>query len=463
MTNKLQKYQAKRDFTKTQEPQGKIQKSSKKLHFVVQHHLARKDHYDFRLELDGTLKSWAVPKGPSYNPQDKRLAVQVEDHPLEYRHFEGTIPKGSYGAGTVMLWDEGYWQPLPNSTKNNLKFILYGQRLKGRWALIKFKENNWLLKKEPDTICLFQNINEFTTSIKTGRTMEEITRNVKLKQSSHTVSGISITNPDKLLYKESKITKMQVVQYYAKVAKRMLPYIEGRIISTIRCPEGIDGETFFKKHYEASSPGLGKINIPNTKEKKKDYYYIRDQTGLINEAQMNGIEFHIWGSTIANLNHPNLLVFDLDPDEGLSLAKVREGVRDLKSILDKLHLKSYLKTSGGKGYHVVVPLTNLKTWSKFRAFAKDIAQIMETQWPDKYTSNIRKEARKGKIFIDWVRNTKSASSVAPYSLRARPNAPVSMPIRWSELDKVSPNEITLTKALKRLTRKDPWTGFFDIE
>ena len=140
--NNLKKYNQKRNFNKTSEPIGKKEKSKKKLRFVVQHHLARKDHYDFRLEWNGTLKSWAVPKGPSYNPQDKRLAIQVEDHPLEYRNFEGVIPKGEYGGGTVMIFDEGYWEPLHESKENTLKFNLYGKRLKGKWTLIHFKDNN---------------------------------------------------------------------------------------------------------------------------------------------------------------------------------------------------------------------------------------------------------------------------------------------------------------------------------
>ena len=174
---------------------------------------------------------------------------------------------------------------------------------------------------------------------------------------------------------------------------------------------------------------------------------------------MNSIEFHIWGSVIQNLEKPDVMVFDLDPDEKLSLKKLRDGVKDLKSILDDLKLKSYLKTSGGKGYHVVVPMKNVN-WEEFRSIAKNIAVLMESKWPDKYTSNIRKEKRKNKIFIDWVRNTKGATSVVPYSLRARKNLPVSMPIFWNELDLIKPNEITINNALKRLKLKDPWKDFF---
>ncbi len=157
------------------------------------------------------------------------------------------------------------------------------------------------------------------------------------------------------------------------------------------------------------------------------------------------------------------MVFDLDPDEKMSLNQIRQGVKDLKSVLDQLSLKSFLKTSGGKGYHVVVPIQTKISWEQFKSIAKQIAIYMEEKWPDKYTSNMRKNQRKGKIFIDWVRNTKGATSVAPYSLRARPKASVSMPISYNELDKIAPDEITLFDAIKRVKKKNPWKDFFKTQ
>jgi len=471
MEKKLEIYNQKRNFNKTDEPIGKETKPRKKLRFVVQHHIARKDHYDLRLEWNGTMKSWAIPKGPSYNPQDKRLAIKVEDHPLSYRNFEGVIPKGEYGGGTVMIWDEGYFEPLNKISKNfnnkSFKFILKGTRLKGKWALIHFKEKNWLLIKEKDAYKGYKNINIYQTSIKTNRTMKEIENKVPVKiknsKKNHIIEGIEITNPNKIIFTKPKITKYDIALYYQKVSSRMLPYLEGRIISTIRAPSGINGPLFYKKHLENQKNGLGKIKISNENNKKEDYYYIKEKTGLINEVQMNSYEFHTWGSHTSNINHPDILVFDLDPDEKMNIKQVREGVKDLKIILDKLSLTSFLKTSGGKGYHVVVPIKSIKTWKSFRNFAQKIAKLMENIWPEKYTSNIRKEKRKNKIFIDWIRNTKGASSVAPYSIRLRENAPVSMPIFWKELDTIKPNEITMKKAIKRLKRNDPWKNFFDIE
>ena len=465
MEKNLTTYNKKRDFNKTNEPKGTKKKSPKRLRFVVQHHLARKDHYDLRLEWNGVLISWAVPKGPSYKTKDKRLAIMVEDHPLEYRKFEGTIPKGEYGGGTVMIFDEGYYEPVNDIKKalkeGSIKFELKGKRLKGLWTLVHFKEDNWLLIKEKDKFVDYKDINSFKTSIKTGRTMEEIENGIiKRKNTKDSVEGIKISNPNKLIYNKPKITKMDIVKYYQKVSKRMMPYLENRLISVVRCPDGIDGEQFFKKHLEDDRIGISKVKLKNKTSKKEDYYYINDITGLINEAQMNSIEFHIWGSQVKTLEKPDIIVFDLDPDEKLSLKKLRDGVRDLKSLLDELDLKSYLKTSGGKGYHIVVPINNVN-WKETRKIAKDIATLMETKWPDKYTSNIRKDKREGKIFIDWVRNTRGATSIAPYSLRARKNATVSMPIAWKDLDKIKPNEITMKKAIERLKLSDPWKDFFD--
>ena len=454
MTKKLEEYNKKRNFDKTHEPRGRKEKNSRKLRFVVQHHIARKDHYDLRLEWDGVLKSWAVPKGPSYNPKDKRLAVMVEDHPISYRNFEGIISKGEYGAGTVMLWDFGTWEVFdgkkPNFKKGIIKFKLYGKRLKGFWTLVLMDEDNWLLIKDEDEFHLYNDILEFNTSVKTGRTMAEI---------AGEKTTIELTNPDKVIFKNPKVTKKDIFNYYEKVAERMLPYVENRLISTIRLPDGVGGTLFYKKHFENLDGYLGVKKLRSSGDNRNDYYYIKDINGIMQEVQMNSYEFHIWGSKVDDVNHADILVFDLDPDENLSLSKLREGVKDLKKILDDYNLESFLKTSGGKGYHIVVPLRNKTTWKNARSIARNIAKLMEATWPDKYTSNMKKSKRKGKIFIDWVRNIKGATSVAPYSIRLRKKVTVSMPIKWSELDKIKPDEITIDKAIKRLKNIDPWEKF----
>lgn len=448
--NKLTKYNNKRNFNITSEPIGKILKNNKKLTFCVQHHIARKDHFDFRLEYNGTMSSWAIPKGPSYNPKDKRLAIKVEDHPISYKNFEGTIPKGEYGAGTVMLFDLGYYEIIKYE-KNLIKVILYGKRLKGMWSLTHFKDDNWLLIKDHDFYEKYIDITKYKRSIKTNRTMKEIKDNEKKKE-------ILLTSPNKKII--GNITKKVIFNYYKKVASYMMPYLENRIISVVKAPSGINNKIFFKKHLENQKRYLEKINISSKNDKEKDYYYILDEIGLLSEVQMNSYEFHIWGSNASNKNKPNMMVFDLDPDKSLSLDKLRLGVKYLKEILDNLNLKSFLKTSGGKGYHICIPFKNNLTWKKFYKISEDIANIIENTHSELFTTNNRKEKRKNKIFIDYLRNQKSATFVAPYSVRLRKNAPVSMPIAWNELDKIKPNEITIYKAIKRLKKKDPWKDFF---
>jgi bifunctional non-homologous end joining protein LigD len=858
MGNRLNEYKQKRNFDNTLEPEGEAGRSSQaaktgeaakadkvarttesvkaveahkpaeiknKLRFVVQHHIARNDHFDFRLEWDGILLSWAVPKGPSYNTRDKRLAIQVEDHPLEYRNFEGTIPKGEYGGGVVMLWDEGYWEPYGDVEdglrEGSLKFILKGIRLMGKWALVRLKakagekKDNWLLIKERDEYAkASEGVSEFTTSVRTGRTMQEIedgseerfarnpfdttdvqlaklvnavpegndwlyemkydgyrimafvegnsvrlqtrngndytkrfqsiassvvdwangramvldgemvvvdesgrtdfqalqtymrnpgaqdltyiifdllaldgldlrgnqlidrkeklemlmkeapknlvysrhvpgngeksfeaacslgmegivgkkadsvysgTRNgdwIKLKcdkrqdfviggyslshkktsgvssillgvyeddeliyagragsgfgklavrslepkfnalkratspfklapkarkneritwlepelvaeikfaeltednllrhasykglqtdknpkdirrekaevepafeeegvqhkggeaggrfsnpsgkekekpekavGNSLVVEGIKISSPDKILFDNPQIKKIDVIRYYQQVSERMLPYVSRRILSIVRCPKGVSQTCFYKKHPGLDGKGIVTFPISDKDGETEDYFYIENITGLIYEAQMGTVEFHIWGSRVDELERPDMMVFDLDPDEGMDIGRVRQGVRDIKDILAELSLTSYLKTSGGKGYHVVVPFTPAVSWDIFYDFAKRVAEVMEQKWPDRYTSNIRKNKRAGKIFIDWIRNGRGATSIAPYSLRARRGAKVSMPIGWEELDSVEPDGIDMTEALVRFGQEDPWKDFFRI-
>lgn len=462
--NDLKKYNEKRDFTKTKEPIGKVKKNNgKKLKFVIQHHLARKDHYDLRLEYDGVYISFAVPKGLSFDTKDKRLAIKVEDHPLSYGNFEGTIPKGEYGAGIVMLFDKGTWIPYKDSKidfKNGpVKFTLNGERLKGSWSLVKFKDDNWLIIKERDAYVKKNDISKYKTSVKTGRTMEEIAGNKKVGK-DFKLEEIEVTNPDKIIFKKEKITKKEIMDYYRLVAKRMMPFLDNRLISTVRAPNGVEEDKFFMKHLNTDSNNIGKKVLKNKNDESSDYYYIKNGNGILEEVQMNSYEFHIWGSLQNKIKKPDILVFDLDPDEGLSLKKVRDGVRDLKSILDNLELKSFLKTSGGKGYHIYVPL-QMSSWKKCEKIAKDIVDIMVLNWPDKYTTNMRKEKRVGKIFIDYFRNKEGATSVCPYSLRLKKGAAVSCPIYWKELDAIKPNDITIKNIKERLRKKDPWSDFFE--
>ncbi len=268
-------------------------------------------------------------------------------------------------------------------------------------------------------------------------------------------STIEITSPDKILYPKEKIKKLDVINYYLEVSWLMLPYVSNRIISAIRCHEGIDGEIFFKKH-----PTTDK-KVETIKYKGEDYFYIKDQIQLLYQVQMGTLEFHTWGSRVKSLNKPDIMVFDLDPDEKLPLNKLREAVLKVKSILDELDLTSFLKISGGKGYHIVVPFNKTKDWDSFYGFSKNLSLIAESRWKNQFTTNVRKLERKGKIFVDYLRNNIGATCVAPFSLRAREGATISMPISWEDLNKIKPNEVNIKNYKKYLN--DSWNDFFKVK
>ena len=448
----LEKYNSKRDFSRTSEPKGIRKKNSRKFMFVVQHHYSRREHYDIRFLYKGELVSFACPKGPSLSTKDKRLAVKVENHPVSYADFEGIIPKGEYGAGTVILWDKGYYTFRENRNFDSdvVKFTFYGERLHGDYTLVRFKEDNWLLIKDRDKYSSNVKKLKYDTSIKSGKTKKEIEMD--------SFNTVELTHGDKVIFKKNKITKRDIFNYYKEVYPRMEKFFDNRLITTVRCPDGDISNKFFMKHLNNSKLGVKRVKSLIGTDNK--YYYVKDLEGLLSEVQMNSYEFHMWGSRARKLNKPDIMVFDFDPDERLSIKKVRDGVKDLKKILDRFNLKSYVKTSGGKGYHVLVPI-NVNSFKVLENISHQIASLMEANYPKKYTLNVRKEKREGKIFIDYFRNKKGATSVMPYSVRLNEKASISCPIKWSEIDTIKPDGITISNVKDRLKRKDPWEDFFD--
>ncbi|NIJ21553.1 bifunctional non-homologous end joining protein LigD [Sphingomonas naasensis] len=817
----LARYNAKRDFTQTAEPAGKIARTGGN-RFMVQKHDASRLHWDFRLEVDGVLKSWAVTRGPSLDPDEKRLAVRTEDHPLSYADFEGTIPKGQYGGGTVMLWDDGVWEPVEGKSakdleKGHLHFRLEGERMKGEWLLIRLKprgkekSENWLLRKIDDAEAGATDflVETALTSIKTGRTMQEIAEGKKAKIlpgtgrgtseaggggaprasrsrkapstaqarspspsrggskkskppaftapqlatlvdsvppgnqwlhevkydgyraliatgakgpkiytrsgldwtdkfpgiaeaaktlpapalidgeiiatkdgkpdfstlqeaianggeglsffafdlladredttrlpqlarkerlrvllegadtriqfSEHIVgageklfeemcragyegvvskradapyrsartkawlkikcirrqefviigwtpssakgrgfrslllalngpdglvyagkvgtgfnqatlhdlrerfdkigakdapakvprpeargaqwlkpqlvaevafaeftaenvvrhasflglredkkpkdvvvekpaplpetppvpqSSVKISSRDRVIYPEAGLTKGQLADYYAAVAPAALRWLANRPISLVRCPQGRARHCFFQKH-DAGSFGA---HVHHVDVREKDgsiepYLYVDSLDGMMACVQMGTIEFHGWGSLVADIEKPDRLVFDLDPDEGLDFAMVKKAAEDLKGHLADIGLTSWPLLSGGKGVHVVVPLVPQAEWPAVRSFAERFARALSTAEPERFTANLKKATRKGKIFIDYLRNQRGATAVLPYVARARENAPVAAPITWSELrDLESAKRFTIRDAATLLER-----------
>lgn len=263
---------------------------------------------------------------------------------------------------------------------------------------------------------------------------------------------LKITNPDKVLYPKQKITKLDVINYYMDISRFMLPYVKNRLISVIRCHDNIEKEKFFKKH-----PTTDKDMVETYLDGDEEYFYISNQTQLVYQAQMGTLEFHTWGSLVHKIEKPNIMVFDLDPDEKLPLNKLRMAVLKAKTVLDVLNLKSYLKTSGGKGYHILVPFNKNKGWDEFYEISKQIALLLENKWPKIFTTNIKKAERKNKIFVDYLRNNRGSTCVAPYSLRARDGASISFPISWDDLNKIKPSEITIKNYTKYIN--NAWKDF----
>ena len=488
MLDRLKTYRAKRDFTRTTEPAGKSRKSGKKLSYFIQKHAARRLHYDFRLEWNGALMSWAVPKGPSEILGDKRLAVHVEDHPIEYGTFEGTIPKGEYGGGTVLLWDRGSWEPHGDVDegleKGKLGFTLYGERLKGDWALVRLhsrdKKNhgrdNWLLIKEKDSVAKSGGklaVERASTSVKSGRSTQEIAEGMRVSHSNRSeksqdgaaeIEGVRVTHPDRELFSSEHVTKRDIAHYYLKVADLMLPHIAGRPLALVRCPRGSEQKCFFQKHASPGWPDLFRKVRIREKSGTDDYLYIDDAKGLVAAAQMNILELHIWGAHVDKVEKPDRLVFDFDPDEGVAFDRVKEGALELRGRLQKLGLQSFPLATGGKGIHVVVPLSRGHSWDEHRAFAEAMARLMAEDSPARYVATMSKVKRRGKIYIDFLRNQRGATAIAPYSTRARKGAHVAVPLSWSALSRLADAHPASVKDAARLARAgDPWKGYAKLK
>ncbi|HSQ64130.1 MAG TPA: DNA ligase D [Polyangiaceae bacterium] len=770
----LEAYREKRRFDRTREPQGRKSRT-RGLSFVVQMHDATRLHFDFRLELDGVLLSWAVPKGPSLDPHDKRLAMQVEDHPVEYGGFEGTIPAGEYGAGTVMVWDRGTWEPEGDPRegyqRGSLKFTLHGEKLRGRWHLVRTASDDrgrkrWLLFKGADDEARRGEpiVESAPASALTGRTLDEIaaeddrptsaprfrppelatlvkeppegdawlheikldgyrilahlsrgkvtlfSRNGKdwtermptiasalgrvdaksavldgevvvlredgvsdfqllqnalgrsdaeltyfvfdllerdgrdlrgeplearkaelarlvpkngasarVRFNDHVVghgkgffasackvglegvvskrrdapyregrgrdwlkvkclgrqefvivgwtdprrsrahfgalllatrkdghslvyvgkvgTGFSeaslasiapklralsrdtsplarpprergvhwvepklvcevdyqemtrdgilrqpsfrglrqdkpaeeivverspgprararVSNEDKVFYPESGITKGQVAAYLERVSAWMLPHVAGRPLMLLRCPDGI-GKCFIQKHTTPVLPrGVRAIDVGEDEK----HVTIDDEAGLMALAQAGVLEIHTWGAHADAPDRPDLLVFDLDPDPSVAWRDVVAAARLLRVRLESLGLEAFVKTTGGKGLHVACAIAPTMTWDAAKSFARAVAQAVATEDPAHLIATMSMARRQGKIFVDYLRNGRGATFIAPYSPRARPFAPVAMPLSWDELtEDLGPDRFTIANASERLDalRADPW-------
>jgi bifunctional non-homologous end joining protein LigD len=486
MKPSLAKYRAKRDFAATPEPSG--DEPARPGHrFVIQQHAARRMHYDFRLEHEGALLSWAIPKGPSLSPKERRLAVRTEDHPIDYVDFEGIIPEGQYGGGTVSVWDRGEWRPEGDPgdglRRGRLTFTLDGAKLHGRWHLVRTKPQgkaeSWLLFKGRDDAAN-ENLDITAAeprSVVSGRTLAQIAGDADRVWHSNKPAdvaglvaqlpvGFALTNLDKVLYPEQGTTKGQLVAYLAVASEWLLPHIADRPLTIVRCPEGRAKPCFFqKKRMAGSPPAVRAFPFTESDGEVVEYMFVDDMPGVVGLAQLGTLEIHTWGSHVATLEKPDLMVLDLDPDTRVPWERVALGAFELRRRLGELGLTSFLKTTGGKGLHVVVPFQRGPTWDQLKDFSKAIVDELAADEPTHYTTNMAKSARHDRIFLDYLRNGRAATFIAPYSPRARAGATVALPIDWKDLAHgVDPLTFTMATVPAHIAARgaDPWRELLEI-
>ena len=277
------------------------------------------------------------------------------------------------------------------------------------------------------------------------------------------VEGVRLSNPDKVLYPEQGITKIELAEYYVAVAERILPHVARRPITMVRCPTGSGKKCFYQRHAGSGVPEqLHEVTVPGFEE---PYLYLEDLPGLIAMVQMGVLEMHPWGVTVDKPDMPDRIIFDLDPDEGLGFDAVIRAAHDVRERLRALGLESFVKTTGGKGLHVVVPIEPVTPWRDAKAFAKRVSAEMAADAPDLYLTRISKAERAGRLFIDYLRNDPTSTAVAPYSTRSRPGAPVAMPLEWAEVaEGLDPCDFTIRTVADRITLiRDPWREIFETE
>jgi DNA ligase D-like protein (predicted polymerase)/DNA ligase D-like protein (predicted 3'-phosphoesterase) len=493
----LENYHRKRDFKKTPEPEGRVARRGRR-RFVVQEHHASGLHFDFRLEMGGVLKSWSAPKGPTLDPSVKRLAVMTEDHPVEYLKFEGRIPEGQYGAGEQLIWDAGDYElkngedPLRQLKEGKLSFELRGDKLRGGFNLVRMKgrDGQWLLIKSDDEFAQ----PGWTLELRTGGRIEEVGGARKMKRvsrerwpvktfrakarrqrrpvaASHAMKAkeltgdldlkvgkaiVSLTNLDKVYWPEEGYTKGDLVRYYYEIAKYILPYLKDRPLILKRYPNGIDKPSFHQ-HDVAEPPEYARTIALNVEEGHVVDYLVCDNLAtLLYVANLGAIELHPWNSRTRNLDHPDWVVFDLDPGEGVEFAVICEVALSLKDVIGRAGLDCFAKTSGSRGIHVYAPLKPVHGYEDVADFAEWAASIVASELPRLTTveRSLKKRPR-GSVYVDHFQNARGKSVVAPYSARPRPGATVSAPLDWAEVKrgKITPQDFTIENMRNRIERK----------
>jgi bifunctional non-homologous end joining protein LigD len=507
-SDRLKRYRDKRDFDVTSEPAGSAVPAQDGNRFVVQRHRASRLHYDFRLEAGGVLLSWAVPKGPTLDPDVKRMAVHVEDHPLEYFDFEGAIPRGEYGGGDVIVWDWGTWSitgdadPLAATEAGDLHFDLEGEKLRGHFALVRRgardgKEQWLLLHKHDEHAVTGWDPEEYPRSVKTGRTNDEVKAAPAATWSSSTIwaaptsgeldaldalstkgtwelGGISLqlTNLDKVLFpvkgRAPAFTKRDLVRYNASLAPAMLPYLANRPVNMHRFPDGVSKPGFWHKAVPRHAPDWLQRwhNKDADAGETQEYLVVDSPAALAWVANYGAIELHPWTSTTHHPHQPTWAMIDIDPGVSSTFDDVLVLARLHRTALEHVGLQAMPKVTGRRGIQIWLPVGDGLTFEDTRAWVERLSRLIGDAVPEMVSWEWEVAKRGGLARLDYTQNAINKTLVAPFSTRAVAGAPVSVPISWEELDDpdLRPDRWNIRTAAERLsTTGDPLAPLIGLQ
>ncbi len=478
---RLAPYRGKRNFTKTAEPSGEHAPAALGNRFVVQRHRAGALHYDLRLEAAGVLLSWAVPKGPTLDPDVRRMAIHVEDHPLDYFDFEGVIPSGEYGGGDVIVWDWGTWEltdaddAVEAVAAGSLHFDLHGRKLAGHFALVRRgkpgDKEQWLLIHKHDELAVEGwDPEQHPLSVKTGRTndavkaapaaapaatsssnalwtgptddelaaLDELPKSGgKWQLGEHT---LKLTNLEKVLVPAKRphpaVTKRDIIRHYALMAPVMLPYLHDRPINLHRFPDGMDKAGFWHKARPDHAPEfVGSWHRADADPGETEVYSVLDNpAALVWAANFGGLELHPWTSTTAHPHQPSWALFDIDPGKSTTFDDVLVLARLHRTALEHTGVEGCAKVTGSRGIQIWVPVADGYTFDDTQAWVEQLSRAIGATVPEMVSWEWSTSKRNGLARLDYTQNAINKTLVAPFSVRPRHGAPVSVPILWDELD-----------------------------
>jgi bifunctional non-homologous end joining protein LigD len=485
--------------------------------FVVQRHRARRLHYDFRLEMDGTLVSWAVPKGPTLAPNVRRAAFKVGDHPLEYFDFEGVIPAGEYGGGDVIVWDVGNWEPAQTDDParavraGELHVDLHGQKLKGRFVLVRTggppDREEWLMLHKNDEFAVKGwDAEDHPRSVLSGRTSDEVQadpdklwrsdlpaaraaiplkptaaefRDEELSELHRLKAGgvwhvfgrdLRVTNLDKVLFpgkgRQKPVTKREFLAYSARIAPVLLPYLTRRALNMHRYPNGAGAKGFWHKELPTHAPEwLPRWDNPEADPGETRTYLVVDEpAALVWAANFGALEWHAWTSTVDHPRQPSYALIDLDPGNTTSWRDLLVLARLHRTALEHLGVRAVPKVTGRRGVQIWVPIERGPDFPTTREWVEQLSAAVGRVVPELVSWKWQVSEREGRARLDYTQNAINKTLVAPYSTRPAEGAPVSAPIEWEELDDpaLRPDRFTIRTIFDRLASKgDLFRGALD--